>query len=117
MAMDLAREAHEDHFPSRRGTWFIKDLGVLCVYNNNPYAGFPSLRDEELAEFRRRMDEEGLQELASAGYPPEGEVDAGYTHAMIVQVGEEKLSWVAVTMGEILRRSHALLERADTESI
>src|SRR5262249_8078751 len=69
----LARDAHENYFSSRRGVWYLEDERVLCLYNNNPYEQFPALRDQELAEFRRRMRTEGFEELAYATYPLEGQ--------------------------------------------
>ncbi|WP_165245545.1 hypothetical protein [Paludisphaera soli] len=110
LAQDLALHACEDHFPTRRGVWFIEEAGVLCLFNNNPYEGFPTLRDEELAEFRRLLDVEGLRELAYATYPPEGDEDPGYTYAMIIEAGQEKLGWAEDAMGEIVRRSHVMLD-------
>jgi transcriptional regulator with XRE-family HTH domain len=102
LADALAWDAHENHFPSRRGVWFLKDEGVLCIFNNNPYAKYPTLRDEELAEFRRRMRAERIKELAYATYPPKGQEDAGYTYAMLIEAGEDKRDWVAETMTGIV---------------
>ena len=107
LAYMCASDACENHFPSRRGIWFLEDLGVLCLYNNNPYEKHPTLRDEETAEFRRRMKAEGIKELAYATYPPEGQEDAGYTYAMLIDVDEEKMGWVRDTMLEILLASHS----------
>jgi transcriptional regulator with XRE-family HTH domain len=102
-ARNFAQDACENHFSSRRGVWIIEDLGVLCLYNNNPYSQYPTLRDEELAEFRRRMKAEGIKELAYATYPPEGEEDAGYTYAMLIDAGEDRMSWVSNTMVDVMR--------------
>ena len=90
-ALDCARAASEEYFYSRRGTHrFFDDVGeegesVLCVYNNNPYARFPSLRDDETNRFRERLRSEGIREIAYATYPELGE-DAGYSYAMLIDV-------------------------------
>jgi hypothetical protein len=55
-------------------------LGIMCVYNNNPYA----LRDEETAEFRKQLKMAGIKEVAYATYPPMGQESAGYTYAMLL---------------------------------
>jgi transcriptional regulator with XRE-family HTH domain len=99
-----AEDAYENHFPSRRGVWYFEYLDVLVLYNNNPYANFPTLRDEETAEFRRRLAAEGIKELAYATYPVGGESD-GYTYAMVIDAGQDREKWVADTMYEILEES------------
>jgi len=110
MAAVFARDAHENHMESRRGVWPVEGHDVLCSYNN-PYANDPNRREEELAEFRRRMAEEGIEELAFATYPPEGQEDSGYTYAQIINAGEEKTDWVVDTMQSILRGSRAKPDR------
>jgi hypothetical protein len=102
LAYRCAFDACENHFPSRRGVWFLEDIGVLCLYNNNPYASDPTQRDKETDELRRRMKEAGIKELACATYPPEGEEDAGYTYAMLIAAEKEKADWVRETMEEIV---------------
>ena len=99
-----AKDASENHFPSRRGVWYFDDLDVLVLYNNNPYEKFPTLRDEETAEFRRRLAAEGIKELAYATYPVGGESD-GYTYAMVIDASQDRQNWVADTMFEILGES------------
>jgi transcriptional regulator with XRE-family HTH domain len=101
-AFKCAWDACENHFPSRRGVWIFEDEGILCLFNNNPYAHMPTRRDEELAEFRRRMKVEGIQEVAYATYPPEGEEDAGYTYALLIKAGADKAEWAAETMTQII---------------
>jgi hypothetical protein len=114
LADGLAKDAFENHFSSRRGIWQLEDYkGVLCLYNNNPYDKYPDLRDEELAEFRARMKERGLKELAFAAYPPDGEEDAGYTYARLISTGEdaeETSRWAYHTMMEILKKSYKRME-------
>jgi transcriptional regulator with XRE-family HTH domain len=104
-AHGAAKDAHENHFPSRRGVWHFEDLDVLVLYNNNPYAKFPTIRDEETAEFRRRLAAEGIKELAYSTYPVGGESD-GYTYAMVIDASQDRQNWVADTMFEILGESN-----------
>lgn len=108
LAYRCAAEAFEKNWPSRRGIYLLKvtrDKAVLCFYNNNPWANYPTLRDEETAEFRKRMRAEGLKELAYATYPPEREECAGYSYAMLIDAGEERMDWVQETMTEIVGKS------------
>jgi hypothetical protein len=102
LAAVLAREAHLEHFPSRRGLWVLEDEGALCVCNNNPYAKHPPLRDEETMEFRRRMEAAGIKVLAYETYPPRGEEDAGYTYALLLEAGADKSVFVADTMLSVM---------------
>jgi transcriptional regulator with XRE-family HTH domain len=111
LADDLAKDAHENYFPSRRGVWFLPSEGALCLYNNNPYKD-PMQRNEELAEFRDRMRAEGVKELAYATYPPEGREGAGYTYAMLIDAGKERMNWVADTMMRIVQRAIADRDRS-----
>ena len=128
IALGCAKDAHENHFSSRRGVWHFEDLDVLVLYNNNPYAKLPNLRDEETAEFRRRLAAEGIQELGYATYPPPSETDdqeaeqfsrkmaakgiktivhkgGGYTYALVIKAGRDREDWVVQTMNEILADS------------
>jgi hypothetical protein len=63
-----------------------------------------------VAEFRARMQEHGLEELAYATDPSAGAVNAGYTYAMLIDTGGDSdgaLRWVLDTMEEIVARSYA----------
>ena len=104
-ALGCACDAHENHFPSRSGIWFFEDQGVLCVFNNNPYAKYPTLRDEEVAQFRQKLRAEGIKELAYATYPGEGDEQPGYTYALLIDAGEDKIDWVVETLDEIQDRA------------
>jgi hypothetical protein len=91
LAQSLARDANEEHFESRRGVWTLEQApGVVCVYNNNPYAGDPERRDREIADLHARMVAGGYQELATASYPAEGVEQAGYTITMLVRLPDGK---------------------------
>src|SRR5690348_13181214 len=80
-ARSCARDAHENHFASRRGIWQFEDLPVLVVYNNNPSVHDPLLGDRELAASRTRLSGEAIAALASATYPVGGLHD-GYRFAV-----------------------------------
>lgn len=91
-----AHHAHTNWFASRRGSWYFEDLDVVVLYNNNPYAGHPTLRDEELAEFRERLRAEGIKELAYATYP-----ECGYSYALVVDAGRDRETFLGDLMLEI----------------
>src|SRR5262249_1010580 len=105
----FAEDAHEHYFSSRRGIWHLEDLSVLCVYNNHPYARCPNRRSEETAAFRNWLKANGIKELAYATYPATGE-SAGYTYAMIIDVGVERLAEVAAELRRILEESWKRME-------
>jgi hypothetical protein len=93
-ALACAADAGENHFEDRRGLWHFTDLDVLVVFSNNPYAKSPTMRDEETAEFRRRLRAEGLKVLAYMTYPGPGSESAGYTYAMVIRAGEDHIDQV-----------------------
>lgn len=113
LAQKFAMDANENHFSSRRGIWFIEDKGVLCIYNNNPYEGFPDQRDKEVAAFRERLKEAGIKELAYATYPFDGDEYPGYTYAQIIDAGEDRMDWVRVTLLELLQQSLRQMREAE----
>jgi hypothetical protein len=94
-----AGDAHENWFSKRRGTWYVKDLGVVVVFSNSPYADGPAPREEELAEFRERLRAEGINELAYATYP-----DDGYTYALILDAGLDQQALLVEVMNDIAAR-------------
>ncbi len=100
-----AHDAHENWFWSRRGSWYFEDLDVVVLYNNNPYDGQPTLRDEELAEFRERLRAAGIKELAYATYP-----ENGYSYAMVVDAGRDRETFLGQVMMEVtLQTMHRIL--------
>jgi hypothetical protein len=104
-ARDAARDACENHFPSRRGVWYYEDLDVLVIYNNNPYAAGPQYREAETAEIRELLRAAGIKELAYATYPPAGEKDAGYTYALVLDCSIDRQEDVADIIDTALRHS------------
>jgi hypothetical protein len=109
LARACAKDAHENYFPSRRGIWYFADVDKLCIYNNNPYAGHPQLRDEETAAIREWLAAKGIRELAYATYP-----DAGYTYAIIIDASEdmedEIVEGCEEIVGQSIRRVYAELQ-------
>lgn len=85
LAQSAARDAHRNHFSSRRGIWYFEDMDVLVLYNNNPYEGFPAQREKELARLRAKLADEEIAELAYATYPSDG-----YTYAMVINAARDR---------------------------
>jgi len=73
LACDLAREAHEDNFGSRRGIGFFEDVpNTLYLYDNNPYKGAPGQREAEHRELRECLARKGILVAGTARYPTWG---------------------------------------------
>ena len=109
-AAACARDAHDNHFPSRRGIWQFTGLPVLVIYNNNPYAKHPTLRDEEVTKFRGELALAGIKELGYGTYPGEDDPDGqpGYTFAMVIEAGGDvaaRENWCVTVLGRITRES------------
>ena len=66
----VARDAHMHYFPVRFGAWFLKALGKVAYFNNNPYAADPFRRDRELLAIRGRLEGLGIRELGCGFWPP-----------------------------------------------
>jgi hypothetical protein len=111
-AFECALDAHENHFPDRRGVWHITDWDVLVVYNNNPYCGDPTARDRETNVIRERLAANGIKELAYATYPPEGKESAGYTYAMVLDARGDQMDWVIETVQEVTKETMMQLWKA-----
>jgi hypothetical protein len=104
IAHEMAKEAFEQHFPSRRGVWYLEEFGILCFYDNNPYAGCPRLREHQTAAFRLLIQKAGIDELAYATYPPAGEKDAAYTFALLLNAGETHMPLVVHMVEVVVRK-------------
>ena len=85
VAMDAAKEAHEERFERRRGAWYHEDLEVVVLFNNNPYVLHPESRDKEVALFRAWLREVEFEELGFAKYP----VQTGYSYAMVIRATKD----------------------------
>jgi len=99
LARLAAWDAHKNHFASRRGIWYFDDLDVLVLYNN-PYKGFPAQREKELARFRAKLADEGIEELAYATYPSDG-----YTYALVINAARDREETVAQWMIDLTLES------------
>lgn len=100
LAEFYAKDANENYFSSRRGTWYLADIGKVCMYNNNPYAVDATLRDKETKVFLKHLRSLGIDCLAQASYPPAGSESAGYTYALILNAGEADLDKIAKAFQE-----------------
>lgn len=115
-ANDCARYANVENFSSRRGTYpFVPSFdehgeSVLCIYNNNPYASDPLLREDETNKFRQLLREEGIKEIAYATYPKSGE-DAGYSYAMFIDVSGDDIEMVARVHDHLIKVTDESSER------
>jgi hypothetical protein len=107
MAELCARYAGEEEFHSRRGCYPLEcndlevgwdDGTVLCLYDNNPYKAGREFRDRQLARFRQRLDQRGYKEVGFATDPPEGEEQAGYTFALLIDDWSEEMQDEIVTI-------------------
>jgi transcriptional regulator with XRE-family HTH domain len=101
IATAMAREAHENHFSSRRGIWHLEDLDILCAYNNNPYAKSPKLREEETAEIRKFLAAHDIDVIAYATWGKDG-----YTYAMLIDASSDREAWIADNMRQIVMRTY-----------
>ena len=104
LAAGAARDAHENHFSSRRGIWPLDEVPVpaMVLYNNNPYAGDPQRRHAELKMFRSWLAQEGIVELGFGEFPIDGE-EAGYSNALVIGAGEDRTDEVAAALQRVLR--------------
>jgi hypothetical protein len=68
----FAREAHEENFESRRGTYLFTDSDLVMYYDNNPWAGDPDLRPKQQAEIKAAMAAAGFPAVAEGSYPKKG---------------------------------------------
>lgn len=98
-----AKIAHQDKFVSRRGVVYLPDLKILCVYNNYPDSKGWNHRDEETKEFRKKLKEAGIKELAYATHG--GREQPDYTYAMLLEAGEDRQQWVVDTLQEIVNNT------------
>jgi hypothetical protein len=79
VALNIAKDEHENNFASRRGLGSIQSVGFY-YYDNNPDEHRPGV----LAAFRAWLRQEpDVSELSIASYPVGGP-DDGYTTAMII---------------------------------
>lgn len=79
-----AKHAGEEMFEERFGAYFDKSINLIVIFNNNPYAQAPGLREVQMDDLLGWLAERGTPAVATAIHPPAGEPDAGYTVAALV---------------------------------
>jgi transcriptional regulator with XRE-family HTH domain len=102
LAANAAMDAHENHFPSRRGLYVVEGVGVV-YYDNNPIK-LPreqDPREDLIAQFRAFLTRSGLKEKAAAYWPVSGD-DKDYTFAMAIQAEESMLETLRVAFHSIV---------------
>lgn len=102
-AIAFARDAHENHFPSRRGSWCIEGRPQIVLYDNNPY----KWRDAEHKALRAWMKKQGIEILAEGSFPQSGE-SKGYTTAWILKADHDRAHDIGVRWKKILGEVHEL---------
>jgi hypothetical protein len=85
-AEKCARFVHSNDFPSERACFPFEVNGtiVLVVFDAHEFKAGPQVRARLLCRVRRRLDQLGLREVASAAWPPAGTPDAGRTVVLLV---------------------------------
>ena len=111
LARIIAEDEHVNNMRSRRGTGQITDMDLMYLYDNNPWEAGAHFRDEQIAEFRRRLKAEGIAEVGFGVYPEHGE-DAGYTFAIILDCSRDREAWLAQTYLELVQET---VRRMDQE--
>jgi hypothetical protein len=106
-AQCAAREAHDNMMESRRGFYEIEGGGLL-IYNNNPYAGDPTMREKEMARTRALLEEHGAEFLARGYYPFFTKytmtmlfLAPGKVFELVPQIGADSAAWA---MRQLLER-------------
>jgi hypothetical protein len=86
LAVAAARSTYgrPDDYPCDVGVCLVPNTpGVTLLWSKRP----SQLRPMEKEEMRERLKAAGIEELACADYPAEGD-DAGHTWAMVLRAGE-----------------------------
>lgn len=109
-AQECAYDSFEECFATPRMISCISD-GVVAVCNNRPYAGFPDLRDQELAWIRERLSKAGIRELAFANFPEPGHRVAGYTYALLLKASRDQWEFIEQVVEQAARRSEEYIVR------
>ena len=102
-ARACAEDAHENHFSSRRGTWYFEDLDVVVLYDNNPTKD-PEMRQAAIMRLRRELAAAEVEQLASAVYPTSGLL-YGYTWLTILDASRDREEFIRDLWGNILSGS------------
>jgi hypothetical protein len=112
-ARRCARFIHSNDFPSERAC-FPFECGdgttVLVVFDSHEFKAGPQVRARLLCRVRRRLDQLGLREVASAAWPPAGAPDAGHTVVLLVAPWSDDLPDRVISLyEEELERTYAEL--------
>lgn len=114
-ARDIAREAHDENFSSRRGLGEWADHGKpigFYVYDNNPWAHDPKLRDRQYGALVAMLDARDCRVVACSSYPVRGD-SAGYTIAYIFEsASPERVGGDREAAREFIERCAAEVFRA-----
>jgi hypothetical protein len=95
-AADIARDMHENDFPSRRGIGPFEVGGRVVgfyLYDNNPFANDPERRPANMAKLVAFLAQRGCRLVASASYP------AGEIETLTLREGRVHLSTVSFPEG------------------
>jgi hypothetical protein len=119
-ALEAAKGYYNNCFRSKRGIFgYDTDPRLIGIHNSNPYAGYPLLRDEEIAELRRRMAAAGFQEFACVSYPLSG-LSKGHTITLIAETPEgwifkQAYFWLVDQNNELLDLSRKRMKEIDEQ--
>src|SRR4051812_11726830 len=65
----LAKDAHQNYFPTRFGVWFLEAFDKVVLFNNNPYRLDVFQRDLDLAKIRSLLEKERMPEMGFGLWP------------------------------------------------
>jgi hypothetical protein len=94
LALDVARDVHEENLESRRGLYILGGL-ALVYYDNNSFEKDTDARERLISNYREYLKQTNLAtEMASAYWPISGE-EQDYTFAMVMKGHERHFNIVA----------------------
>jgi hypothetical protein len=84
-----AAQAHESFFEHRQGILLLNEghgapERAMAYFNNHPFDAGKGYREEMLAQLRSGLQADGIEVLATASYPVDGD-GAGYTQVLVVR--------------------------------
>jgi transcriptional regulator with XRE-family HTH domain len=102
LAQNAAKDAYENHHPSRRGLYVVEGVGIV-YYDNNPFK-LPREKDRRedlISQFRDFLQRSKIKERACAYYPPAGE-SKDYTFAMVIEAEALMLKAIRICFLQIV---------------
>lgn len=113
LAQGLAEDAHENHFPSRRGMWTIDDRpGVICLYDNNPIGGpEDDPRDNCLSQVVVALADLGIPVLAEGYYPGPEDDRPGYTRTLLLEASDDRMDEIGEVWKAALGEMYGIPEK------